>query len=377
MRFGELLNMCEKVFDNILIPIALTDDNLDIQWVNSEIKKRFPAMVYKNGLTEYLSYYNIDKVINLLKQGKTFSAQDHNHSLSTAQLVIFPIVDVELIGCIFILNANHQEHDFFNPGSQEKILSSFSDSYKMPLTIIFSTLGLMARNLPEDDSISRTYIKLISQNCYRLLRISNNIMDSVKFSSGFGSIKPMNGDLTAFITGLCEAAGIMTAAIGIPLKIEVPDEKVITVFDSEKLSTAILNLISNACKYTREGNKIKVKLEMTSNNAVVTVTDSGMGIQDDIINHIFERNFSYNPQGLPYNGNGMGLSIVKNIIAMHGGTIAVGSQEGKGTKVAFTLPIKTDKAVQDYTAESGMDYLADRFSAVYVELSDICGSPIP
>ena len=116
---------------------------------------------------------------------------------------------------------------------------------------------------------------------------------------------------------------------------------------------------------------------MTNENAVITVMDSGEGIKDDLIKHIFESHFSYNPDGLPITGNGMGLFIVKNIVSMHGGTIAVRSCAGEGTKVAFTLPIKLDKNAPDYIAESGMDYLSDRFSAIYVELSDICGSPIP
>ena len=81
--------------------------------------------------------------------------------------------------------------------------------------------------------------------------------------------------------------------------------------------------------------------------------------------------------GRPFSGNGLGLSIAKSIVALHGGTIAVRSRPDEGTKVAFTLPIRQEPGMQDYTAESGIDYLSNRFSAVYVELSDICGAPMP
>jgi hypothetical protein len=73
----------------------------------------------------------------------------------------------------------------------------------------------------------------------------------------------------------------------------------------------------------------------------------------------------------------MGLFLVKSIVSMHGGTIAVGSREGAGTRVAFTIPLRSDPKAPDYTAENGIDYLSDKFSSVYIEMSDVCGVPLP
>lgn len=377
MLFTELLSISKKCYENVDIPVALTDEKLEMQWANTEALRYFPSLSFKDGISDILHNYDIEKIMDLLKSGETFTTESIQGPLDISRLTVLPVLDGDLIGCLFIFNTKRRNYDLDNSDVQQNILSSFSESYKMPLTIIFSTLGLMARNVDENDNVTKTYIKLISQNCYRLYRMSNNIGDSVRFSSGVGALNLKNGDFAAFITGLCEAAGILTSAISIKLEIEVPDCQVITAFDSAKMSTVILNLISNAAKFTSESNRIKVKLEVIDKNAIVTVSDSGAGIKDEVIKHIFEPYFSYDPGGRSFSGNGLGLTLVKSIVALHGGTIAVRSRENEGTKVAFTLPIKLHSDAPDYTAESGIDYLSNRFSAVYVELSDICGSPMP
>ena len=377
MLFEELLGMSEKIYRNADMPVVLTDETLEMQWANEEALKYFPSLSFKNGIAELLYQYDLTKIKELLKQGKTFTAESFQGPLDISRLTVMPVFDGTLTGCLFAFNTKRRNDDLNSGSVQQNVIRSFSDSYKMPLTIIFSTLGLMSRNLDENDNVSRAYIRLISQNCYRLYRISNNIGDMVRFSSGIAEINLKNGDLASFITGLCEAAGVLTAAIDLPIKIEVPDSPVVTAFDAEKIATVILNLISNAAKFTNSRNKIRVKLEVIDKNAVVTVSDTGSGIKDEALEHIFEPYYSFDPAGRPYGGSGLGLTLAKDIIALHGGTIAVRSRENEGTKVAFTLPVRQLADAQDYTAESGIDYLSNRFSAVYVELSDICGAPMP
>jgi signal transduction histidine kinase len=175
---------------------------------------------------------------------------------------------------------------------------------------------------------------------------------------------------------MCEAAVILTRAIGIPLEYVVPDKKIITTFDPEKIALAFYNLLSNSCKFTREGNKIKVKLEEHEGKSVITVTDKGEGVNSEILDRIFDPYFSFMTQNkMP--GAGLGLSIVKHVVTQHGGTIAIQSHEGVGTTVAFSIPNRVETDSPDYLAENSADYLADRFSTLYVEMSDVCGCPLP
>lgn len=373
MKFDDLLEMTTDLYTKTKYPIALTDAELNVKWANIEALSRFPGLSFINGVKDLIFAYNFENIIENLSNGKPFSSEPYNLS----RLEIYPIIDSEaLIGCHVYFTLDNSEGRFSNDNVQENIISAISNEFKMPLTIIFSSLGLMARYTENDETL-KSYIKLITQNCYRLYRMSNHMFEAIRFTSGIAKLNLQKGDICSFIEGVCESASILTGAIGIPLDFVVPSEKIITSFDPSRLSSCLFNLISNACKFTREGNKIRVKLELLQCNVVISVSDSGIGMKENVIEHIFKPYFSFDPNGRPYGGSGLGLTIAKSIITLHGGTIAVESRENEGTRLAFTLPVKYEEDLPDYTAENSISYLSDRFSSLYIELSDICGSPMP
>jgi signal transduction histidine kinase len=378
MKFDEFIYMTKSMYENTLTPIALTDEKLNVCWVNNEASKRFPSLALPGGLSEIISDYDFGQISEILAKGKSFIARKLSEPINEMSVNIIPVLDNgSLIGCQVFFRYDGADNGSVRDERPEEIIAAFSNEYKMPLTVIFSTLGLMARHLDDnEDEISKAYLKLITQNCYRLLRLSNNLVEVSRYRSGIAKINPKTGDLCKFIYGQCEAAMILTRSIGIPLDCIVPKERIITTFDPQKISLAFLNLISNSCKYTREGNRITVKLEKHGGKAVVTVSDRGGGIKSEILDNIFEPYFSYKTESA-ISGAGLGLSIVKFVITQHGGTIAIQSHEGEGTKVAFSLPIRHDENLPDYTAKSSADYLADRFSLLYVQMSDVCGCPLP
>jgi hypothetical protein len=371
----EFADRCSELFGGATLPVAVAGPDFSVVWLNDEAKRAFPSLTFAGGLRDYMSVCDMDDVVKVLSSGAPYTVPEGVIPFDSLRLTLVPVPGSGFAGCLAIFSPAAPGAS--SPDAQQSILSAFQNSYKLPLTIIFSTLSLMSRAMPEGDNVMRTYLKLVSQNCYRLLRMSNNLTDSARFASGAATLNMRRGDLAAFLRGLCGAAGVMTAAMGIPLTADVPGGCVMALFDPPRLSTAVLNLISNSCRFTRSGNEIAVKLAVTGGSAVVTVTDKGAGIKSELIGRVFESNFSFDPAGLPYGGNGQGLAIMRNIIAMHGGTVALASREGEGTRVAFTLPLGGDDRAPDYTAETAADYLSDRFSCVYVELSDVCGAPSP
>lgn len=378
MKFDEFLYMNKTMYENTLAPIAVTDEQLKICWANKEAVKRFPALALPDGLTELISNYDCRQITESLAKGRVFTAKKLSEPINEVSVRIIPVLDnAKLIGCQIFFRYDGVSDGSFHEERPEEVIAAFSNEYKMPLTVIFSTLGLMARHLESnEDDISKAYLKLITQNCYRLLRLSNNLMEVSRYRSGIAKLSPKTGDLCKFIYGQCEAAMILTRSIGIPLDCVVPKERIITTFDPQKISLAFYNLISNSCKYTRDGNHITVKLERQDEKAVITVSDKGEGIKSDILSNIFEPYFSYKTE-TSISGAGLGLSIVKFVVTQHGGTIALQSHEGEGTKVAFSIPIREDENSPDYTAKNSADYLADRFSLLYVQMSDVCGCPLP
>lgn len=378
MDLDELIVAVDTIYQNTVHPIVLTDELLNIKWANKEALRRFPTLALENGVREIIRDYDYGDIMSSLKAGRPFVAHFAAEPLSVMTADFIPVLDgAKIVGCQVLLGRYGESASVPVSSEPEKIIADFSHEYKMPLTIVFSTLGLMARNIDAlGDKRLEQYLKLATQNCYRLLRLFNNVTEVSKYRSGINKMDLKNGDLCVFLSEVCQAASVLTTASGVPLTWSVPEEPVITAFDRAKLSSAFFNLISNSCRYCKDGNAIRVKLECQGDKAVVTVTDRGGGISGDTIDRIFEPYFSDSQRGEFSCGAGLGLSIVKNVIVAHGGTIAVRSEPGMGTTMAFTLPVKTDDKLSNYLAENSEDYLTDRFSTLYIELSDVCGCPL-
>lgn len=364
---------------NAKTSIVVTDANLKCFWANAAALRRFPTLALPDGVIDLFAGSSPDGIIGEIALGMPFFRELNIEPINTIFASFAPVNEGGTVcGClIFLTNSfEHEGHD--DSRSAEDVIAGFSNEYKMPLTIMFSTLGLMARRIDQSqDETMKDYLRLVTHNCYRILRLSDNITEVARYRAGMSTLSRRNGDINQFFSGLCSAAAVLTASINVPLEADVPDKKLIVSFDPKKLSVAFLNLISNACKYTRDGNMIRVKVEELGSQIVVTVADKGLGIRSELLQNVFRPYYSHDPDGRPYGGAGLGLSLVRYIVAQHGGTMAIRSEQDVGTTVAFTMPVRTDDTLPDYMAENGADYLADRFSTLYVELADVCRGPLP
>ena len=156
----------------------------------------------------------------------------------------------------------------------------------------------------------------------------------------------------------------------IELIFDTDSEEVITYCDADKIERIMLNLLSNAIKYTKENGYIKVEINTTKSDVIVSVKDSGVGIPKDKLDIIFDRfgqvNASFNRKN---EGSGIGLSIVKNLIEMHGGYIDVKSEIEKGSDFIFTIPIKIRE--ENNYKKSDLDRKYKHAERCDIEFSDI------
>ena len=134
---------------------------------------------------------------------------------------------------------------------------------------------------------------------------------------------------------------------GVDLQVEIDDEArdMIAKIDKRKIKQVLFNLLSNAMKFTPDGGEVKVEAKKRSENGAdfveVSVSDTGLGIEKQYLEHIFEEFFQINSSRDDKTpGPGLGLSLAKRIVEMHGGTIAVESEgENKGSRFTFALPV--------------------------------------
>ena len=133
---------------------------------------------------------------------------------------------------------------------------------------------------------------------------------------------------------------------------------------------AVFNLIANSCLYTRPGNEITVSLTKNLNNFIITVVDKGEGIAPEIQPRVFEPFYSYDRNGSPGCGMGLGLPIVKRVADIHNGTCVLTSEWNVGTTVAMQFPIMEGDI--GGTVESVITGPDSRFSPLFLYLSDVC-----
>jgi signal transduction histidine kinase len=128
-----------------------------------------------------------------------------------------------------------------------------------------------------------------------------------------------------------------------PVMLMAPDEPVWVDVDAERLQRALENLVSNAIKYSPNGGAIEVSIDVAGDTAVLRVRDHGIGISAAALPHVFDRAFRAPEASAHAPGLGLGLNIVAQVIAGHGGTIDVESGEGKGTVMIVKLPLAPER----------------------------------
>lgn len=373
MPFEELFHMMRQLYDSAAFPTLLADASLRICWCNLAAEQRLPLQRDDDGHYQWFPFLPAADILYALQSANSFSLP----LASGNGLLFLPVIEQDtLIGCQVIGDVCAEKPPETAPQKIHHVMEAYDKRSKLPLTIIFSALGLLARDVQGNRS-ALEYLKVVLQNCYRLLRFSKIVSDIAYLKMEGNALHLKNGDVGNFISGICDAANVLTSEIGITISCQMPPEPVLARFDPARLQCAFLNLVSNACLYTRPNNRITVRVESVGRNAVVMVSDHGMGMDAGRLAAFMDAGNKLPPKPDGEGNVGLGLFLVKTVVEKHGGTLVIDSRPGKGTNVAFTLPLCSGDDTPDYLAQEGTRYLKNRFSAVYVELSDVCTVPMP
>ena len=257
---------------------------------------------------------------------------------------------------------------------EEEFFINITHELKTPLNVIFSANQLMDLYLRNDSIFSNKDVikrnnNMIRQNCYRLTKLINNIVDLSKIESGFLKLNLTNNNIVEVVENIVQSISeyIKNKGLSIIFYSDVEEKNI--AFDVDKIERVVLNLISNAIKFTDEGTKIYINVLDKGEFIEISVKDYGIGIEKEHLNSIFNR-FQQVDKTLSRNaeGSGIGLSLVKSIVEMHDGEISVESELGKGSKFRIKLPVKI---VQQSKCIEQNKFLNNKIEMINVEFSDI------
>lgn len=230
---------------------------------------------------------------------------------------------------------------------KSEFFSNISHEFKTPLNIILVAMQVINKNIENkniqatDEKTLNKYMNSIRQNCYRLLRLVNNIIDISKIDYGYYNIELGNYNIISIVEDITMSILEYVNNKGIELIFDTEIEEEIIACDPDKIERIILNLLSNAIKYTKDGGKIYVNIGKDNESVYISVKDNGIGIPEKKLLTIFERYAQVdNKLTRIANGSGIGLSLVKSLVKMHQGDIYVESKINKGSKFTIRLPIR-------------------------------------
>lgn len=274
---------------------------------------------------------------------------------------------------------------------QLQFFTNISHEFRTPLSLILGPLELL---LDKGQSATRQYYEVMYRNANRLLLLINELMDFRKVESGVLGLKVMPGNINAFIDEL--AAEFKEAALqkNITLNVVLTNDLTNAWFDRQVIEKIVLNLINNSLKYTPVNGAVTIEVfnELTAfrstfenelvlkNNfragryAYIRISDNGIGISKDSIQHLFERYYRTTETHL---GSGIGLAFVKSLTVLHKGDIYVYSQRHAGTDIIIGLPIAEADYEPNEKWTAATQSGGTRLESIQIEPAAVTGSLYP
>ena len=234
-----------------------------------------------------------------------------------------------------------------------RFFTNVSHEFRTPLSLILAPLEKLLKN-DKDDTQSKQY-QMIHRNARRLLNLVNQLLDFRKLEVDTIDLHTSEGNIVKFIEESVHSFSDLSENKNVELIYESTINDFFASFDMDKLEKILFNLLSNAFKFTPQNGKVHVQVNAYESDSgteelkilEVKVSDTGIGISKEQQELIFDRFFRSDTPGSVVNqGSGIGLSITKEFVKIHGGTVSVESEPGEGTCFTVRIPVKTVQEVK-------------------------------
>ncbi|PWV55843.1 ATP-binding protein [Chitinophaga sp. S165] len=245
--------------------------------------------------------------------------------------------------------------------------SNISHEFRTPLTLMLGPLEeLLSQNEGTFTPDQEAHIMATHRNALRLLRLVNTLLDFSRIEADKVRAQYFPVDLTELTEDIASTFRAAMEHAELHFTVDCRSLTMPAYVDREMWEKIILNLLSNAFKYTLRGS-ITVSLKQENDHAVLRVEDTGVGIPAEEMPHMFERFHRIkHTRGRTYEGTGIGLSLVKELVQLHHGEISVASEEGIGSAFTVRLPLGSAHLPEDQIMEKSIDNHASGLSDAYV-----------
>lgn len=253
---------------------------------------------------------------------------------------------------------------------KDEFFTILSHELRTPITIIYASLELAYGIYYKEISPNiNKILNRVDQNCSRLLKLINNILDTSKAEAGFLTLSNCTFDIVNNTEFIVSSVNTYAENKNIDLIFDTNIEEANVCIDKDKYEKILLNLLSNSIKFTEKGKKILVSLNIVEKYVYLSVKDEGIGIPEAKLEYIFDRFAQVsNPLSRRAEGTGLGLNLVKKLVELMNGEVNVTSKEGCGTE--FVIKLEKYSSVGN-TLENNVMIDATTNKKINIEFSDI------
>lgn len=389
-----MISWYEGIFENMPDAVTIRKNN-EIIYINDSYQNFF-NIKNKNDVIGKSIFDIIDK--DSYEKIKEKDAILSNDSILKPRRNIYTINDItiecEEIGVklkdtyndlyLFILRDIKYRKDYENmilklkqKEDDEKLKNQFftniSHEFKTPVNVIYSAMQMQEKYIDEGNLAGcRKYISSIRQNCFRLIKLINNILDINKIESGYYSPSKKIVNIVEKVEDITKSIIDYASFKGIEVIFDTVEEEIFCCCDEDSIERIVLNLISNAIKYNEHGGLLYVNIEKDDDKVAIFFKDNGCGIDKDRVDTIFNR-FERGDTTLyrKAEGSGIGLNLVKSMVEINNGNISIESEVGKGTTVRVEFPIVNCDVEDYYKLQDEFTFENTLVPKVEIEFSDI------
>ena len=271
---------------------------------------------------------NFNSMVNALARQQAVLKQEVKKAVSGMQAAYDELKRMEQYKADFFTNITHD--------------------LKTPITAMKGALTLLERKYSHEDS---PYLDILQRNCSKLASMVQDILDCARLESGSMELDMQPADMAELIEDAILMAMPLAWDREIEIRYQVPDFRCMAMIDSTRMEQVMANLLSNAIKFSPEGSTVEVGIDFAGHQIkngsekeihgsfyMISVSDTGQGLSEESMKMVFNKFYQCSPKGDP-DGLGLGLSIVKGIVEMHGGQAGVRTRDEGGTCFWFTVPV--------------------------------------
>jgi len=227
---------------------------------------------------------------------------------------------------------------------KNRFLANMSHELRTPLNGIIGFAEFLVDGRPGPlKPKQREYLEDILSSGRHLLQLINDILDLAKVESGKMELIIESVAIGKIVEQVCAVAKPLAHKKGVTMVLNISDDLPAAILDAQKLKQILYNLVSNAIKFSEQAATVEIAaFRQGPENFILTVRDSGIGIKEEDLSRLFkEFEQLESGAGRHYEGTGLGLALTKKLVELHGGTISVESEVGKGSIFTVALPLVT------------------------------------